>query len=154
VTYTFQLADGEADYPELEPLYRQHYAEMRERLAAEGIDYAPYSPRLDAYFNAVRAGYLLHFTARTEAGQAVGYANIYLTNDMHNGELIAREDTIFILKDHRNGIGRKLMRFILDDLKGRGCKRALGLSVTDPRVETLWRRMGFRKAGTMMIYSF
>jgi hypothetical protein len=84
-------------YLELEPLYRQHYSEMTDRLNAEGFDYSPYNPRLDEYGKACENGSLLTFVLRNE-GVACGYINVYLTNDMHNRDLIAQEDTIFVVK--------------------------------------------------------
>jgi predicted N-acetyltransferase YhbS len=73
---------------------------------------------------------------------------------MHNGDLIAQEDTIFVLKDHRNGVGKKLVKVILEELKERGVKRVLVSAMTDLRVAKLWARMGFKEAATQMIYTF
>ena len=154
MSYSIALERGELNYEELEPLYRQHYAEMRKRLAADGFEMGEYAPRLDRYFPAFEAGWLLNHVARTEAGKAVGYANIYLTNDMHNGDLIANEDTIYVDPDHRNGLGRRLAKAVLDDLQSRGVKRLSVQSLTDLRADVLWRRMGFREVAKTMIYEF
>ena len=94
------------------------------------------------------------FIVRTETGEPVGYSNVYLTNDMHNGELIAREDTVFIAPDHRNGVGRRLVRFILDTMKAKGAKRFAIQPVTDLRVGKIWQRMGFRPVAETMILTF
>ena len=83
------------NYQELEPLYRQHYAEMRARLARDGIAVGDYNPRLDQYFAAFKGGWLLNYVVRMD-GKPVGYSNVYTTNDMHNGEPIAQEDTIYV----------------------------------------------------------
>lgn len=154
MNYRFSIEDVEATYPEIEPLYRAHYGEMRARLERDGIPVADYAPRLDRYFAAAKAGYLLTFILRTEDGEAIGYANLYLTNDMHNGELIVQEDTIFVRKDHRNGIGRTFSRFILDNLRSRGVKRLNVMAATDPRIVKLWKRMGFREVGAAMTFIF
>ena len=140
-------------YLELEPLYRQHYAEMVERLGGQGITYSPYNPRLHDYGAACERGGLLTFVLRYD-GEACGYANVYLTNDMHNGDLISCEDTLFVLKAHRNGVGKKLVQFVLQDLKSRGTKRLMVSAMTDLRVAKLWGRMGFKEAATQMIYEF
>ena len=79
---------------------------------------------------------------------------MYLTRDMHNQDLIATEDTVFVLKEHRNGVGKQLVRFILDDLQRRGVKRLLVSAMTDLRVAKLWGRMGFKEAATQMVYTF
>jgi len=151
--YSIALERGDINYTELEPLYRQHYGEMTDRLLSDGIQVSPYNPRLDEYFKAFRGGWLLNYVARLD-GRAVGYSNIYLTNDMHNGDFIASEDTIYVHPDHRNGLGRNLAKHILADLEGRGVKRVLISPVTDLRVGKIWKRMGFKEAATQMIYTF
>jgi ribosomal protein S18 acetylase RimI-like enzyme len=73
---------------------------------------------------------------------------------MHNQDLIAQEDTIFVLKDYRNGVGKKMVKHILEELRVRGVKRVLVSAMTDLRVAKLWRRMGFTDVATQMIYKF
>ncbi len=153
MNYTITLEKFTENYRELEPLYRQHYAEMTERLAAEGVLYSPYAPRLDKYGEACEGGWLLNFVVRND-GVAVGYSNVYLTNDMHNNDLICQEDTVFVLKEHRNGIGKKLVQCVIEELRSRGVKRLMVSAMTDLRVAKLWRRMGFKDVATQMIYEF
>jgi ribosomal protein S18 acetylase RimI-like enzyme len=153
MSYTITLEKFTDTYLELEPLYRQHYAEMTERLASQGVVYSPYNPRLDKYGEACEGGWLLTFVVR-QAGVACGYSNVYLTNDMHNHDLISQEDTVFILKEHRNGIGKKLVQAVLEELRSRGVKRVLVSAMTDLRVAKLWNRMGFKEVATQMIYKF
>ena len=154
MTYRFSIENGADNYDEIEPLYRQHYKEMQERLAGQGVPIPDFNPRLDVYFARWRAGDLVNYIARTEGGEAIGYSNIYVTHDMHNRELIAVEDTIFIRNDHRNGAGRQLSKFILADLKARGVKRLNVTAMTDLRVAKLWKRMGFRPVADAMTYIF
>lgn len=154
MTYTFTLESFADTYPEMQAIYRQHYCEMEKRLRAEGVDIPPFAPRVEQYRKANAAGYMLLYVVRDEDGRAVGHSSIYLTNDMHNGEFIAQEDTIYILPDHRNGVGRKLVRAILADLKQRGVKRVIITPVTDLRVGKIWQRMGFKPIAQVMTYSF
>jgi ribosomal protein S18 acetylase RimI-like enzyme len=153
MSYVITLEKFTDTYLELEPLYRQHYSEMVARLNTEGFDYSPYNPRLDEYGKACENGSLLTFVLRQE-GVACGYINVYLTNDMHNRDFIAQEDTIFVVKEHRNGVGKKLVQFGLEELKRRGVKRLHVSAMTDLRVAKLWGRMGFKEAATQMIYRF
>ena len=153
MSYDFSVESFEATLPELMPLYREHYAEMVERLEGQGMPQPPFAPRLDRYIDADRGGWLLTFVLRS-GGQPVGYANVYLTSNMHNGELMAQEDAIFVTRSHRNGVGRQLVEFGLQQLKSRGVKRLLVSAVTDLRVAKLWRRMGFRDVATQMAYVF
>lgn len=152
--YRFAIENGEQNCREMMPLYTQHYSEMQERLAGQGINIPPFKPRLDVYFSGMNAGYILNYVVRTSDGEPVGYSNIYITNDMHNSELIAQEDTIFILKAHRNGVGKNLVKFILDDLRNRGVKRVNVTAMTDLRVAKLWERMGFKHVAQSMTYIF
>jgi GNAT superfamily N-acetyltransferase len=153
LTYTIGLERGDLNYSELEQNYRRHYAEMAERLEKDGIPVSPYNPRLESYFNAFRGGWLLNYVARFN-GQAVGHCNVYLTNDMHNGDLIAQEDVLYVVPEHRNGLGKKLVRHVLSDLEQRDVKRVSVLALTDLRVAKIWRRMGFKDAAQMMTYTF
>ena len=153
MSYVFSLETFRETYPELEPLYRQHYAEMCERLEGEGLVCSPYNPRLEEYFKASDGGYLLTFVLRHE-GKACGYINVYITQDMHNHDLIAQEDTIFVVKDHRKGVGKKLVQYGLAELEKRGVKHVTVSAMTDLRVAKLWGRMGFKNLATQMIYTF
>lgn len=149
--YIFSIEPFEDSYPELEYLYREHYGEMKARLDVEGSPIPDYAPRLGDYVNASRRGDLFTWVVRLD-GEAVGYCNIYLTHDMHNGQLIAQEDAIFVTKTHRNGVGRRLVKHIIEDLRTRGCKRIMVTPVTDLGVEKVWKRMGFKTVSSVMVY--
>jgi len=151
--YVIQQVNGHEWHDRLDPLYRQHYAEMEMRLRGDGIPIGAYNPRLDQYFAAMDGGWLLTFVVQCNE-TVVGYSNIYVTNDMHNDDPIAMEDTIYILPEHRNGIGKKLVRHILGVLEKRGVKRVHITPVTDLRVGKIWQRMGFRPTAEMMTYVF
>lgn len=142
------------NYSELCPLYMQHYSEMQARLKKDGVEVPDYNPRLAEYFKAFTAGYLVNYVIRTEDGVPVGYSNVYITNDMHNNQLMAQEDTIYVLPEHRNGIGKQLVKYILADLDKRGCKQVRITPVTDLRVGKIWKRMGFKEVATQMVYTF
>lgn len=153
MSYTFHLGKHRETFDELEFMYRQHYQEMVERLARDGITYSAYNPRWEQYWKASDEGWLLTFILRYE-GKAVGCSNIYVTNDMHNNDLIAQEDTIYVVPEHRNGIGRKFTKIILEELKERGVKRLHVSAMTDLRATKLWKRLGFKESATQMIYTF
>jgi GNAT superfamily N-acetyltransferase len=152
--YTISIEPFDEALKDCEPLAKAHYEEMRARLEGQGIPIGPYKPRLDVYRQASKAGYLYTFVVRTEDGEAVGYSNVYMQQDMHNSEPYAREDTVYIRADHRNGVGRRLVRFILDHMKAEGAKRFAIQPVTDLRVGKIWQRMGFRPVAETMILTF
>lgn len=149
----FAIVNGHEWHEALDGLYRKHYAEMKDRLEADGHVIGDYNPRLDVYFDAMDRGDIITFIV-LENGTIVGYSNIWLTNDMHNGELIAQEDTIYMLPEYRNGAGRKLAKFILAELDKRGVKRVTITPVTDLRVGKIWQRMGFKPVAELMTYHF
>lgn len=153
MSYTVGLENVIESYPELEPLYQQHYAAMRERMAAVGVELSAYNPRIEQYGKAAAEGWLLTFVLR-HYGKAVGYSNMYLTNDMHNGELVAQEDTIFVVPEHRNGSGRLLARFVHDELKRRGVKRLNVTTATDLRVWKWLKRQGYKHTAHCMTLTF
>ena len=64
MTYEFSVEKFTDTYRELEPLYRQHYAEMQERLKGDGVEISPYNPRLNEYGAACERGDLLTFVLR------------------------------------------------------------------------------------------
>lgn len=153
MNYEIRLEKFKETYSELEPLYRKHYSEMVERLAEQGVQYSPYNPRLDEYIRAGEGGWLLTFVLRLD-GMAVGYSNVYITNDMHNQDLIAQEDTVFVLKEHRTGWGRKLIRAVHEELEKRGVKRLNITTATDLRVSKLLSRMGYQHTAHAMTVTF
>lgn len=149
----FAVENGADNYPEIAPLYRQHYREMQARLNAEGIVVPPFAMRLDLYMQYWRAGNLVNYTARKD-GAVIGYGNFYLTNSMHNGAFIAKEDAIYVLPGHRDGTGRKLAQFVLADLKRRGVSKLDVMAQTDPRAVKLWQRLGARPVAVAMTFTF
>ena len=153
VTYAVSLEQALESYKDLEPLYRAHYAAMRERMAAQGVQMSPYNPRIEQYDKASKEGWLLTFVLRCD-GKAVGYSNIYVTNDMHNGDLIAQEDTIYVVPEHRNGSGRLLARFVHAELKARGVKRLNVTTATDLRVSKWLERQGYKHTAHCMTLTF
>lgn len=154
MNYTITLEGFTAAWPDIEPLARMHFEETRERFAAEGMPMAPFNPRLNVYQQAEQGGYLFTFVVRTDEGKAVGHSTIYIQTDMHNRETIAREDTIYIHPDHRNGVGRRLTKTILAFLKSQGVKRATIDARTDPRAVKLWQRLGFKPVAEVMMITF
>lgn len=99
--------------------------------------------------DACENGHLLHFVARLD-GAAVGYLNVSLSNDLLNGDFVAWEAGFYVLPDHRNGVGRRLMASVIEHLRGIDVVRLHGFASTDLRVEKLWRRMGFLPTAQQM----
>jgi len=79
---------------------------------------------------------------------------VYVTNDMHNHDLIAQEDTVYVLPEHRTGWGRKLIQEVHNELKRRGVKRLNITTATDLRVSKLLGRMGYKHTAHAMTITF
>lgn len=151
--YSFSIVNGREWHDRLEPLYRQHYAEMQARLERDGVPIGPYNPKVADYHASMDSGLMKTFIVQKNE-QVVGYSNIWVLPDMHNQQLIASEDTIYMLPEHRNGTGRKFARVILDHLRSLGVRRMSITSVTDVRAEKLWQRLGFRPVAQVMTITF
>jgi len=153
VTYKVTRPSFEESYLRLEPLYRRHYGEMRERMQSLGVETSPYNPRLDEYIRASRGGWLLTFVL--DFGEdPVGYCNVYVTNDMHNRDLIAREDAIYVVPEHRHGAGRMLAGEVHKELKKLGVLRMDISTSTDLRVSKWLERQGYKHTAHCMTITF
>jgi GNAT superfamily N-acetyltransferase len=150
--YSFSVENISESYGEMRPLYEQHYAEMRNNFMSNGVELGPFKPNEDMFHDAVRAGNFIGYVARFN-GEPVGYFNFYLTNDSLDGELVAHEDALYAVKDHRNGLGKQLLKFAVEQLKRHDVKRLYVTGSTDPRVSNLWSRMGFKPVAQVMVLS-
>lgn len=152
--YRFAVENFATNLDEMLPLYAEHYEEMRQRLAQQGVRVPPMNLRLDIYKQYSDADLLISYTARTLDGAPVGYVNAYLSNDMHNGEFIGLEDAVFVREGHRNGVGKELIKFSIEDMRQRGVRRLHVDATADTRVEYLLKRMGFKPRSICMVYHF
>ena len=153
MAYTITIEKFHETYAEMEPLYRQHFAEMRERKADVGIEIGDYALDTEGYFAYSESGQLISFIARHE-GEPVGYIHAYLTRDHRTGEIIATEDSVFVLPEHRNGLGRDMVKFVLEYFKRSNVRRVIITSAGDKRLPLLLTRMGFKTTGIEMTYAY
>ena len=145
--YIITLENFKANYDELEPLYKAFYSEMYDK------DSSPFNMLVDEYSTANEEGWLLNFVVRLD-NKAIGYCNMWLAQDLKNGDLIAQEDSIFIDKSHRNGIGKKLAQVVIENLRDRGVKRLIIAALDISNAAKLWQRIGFKQTAVMMQYTF
>lgn len=102
-------------WPELVELGRAHWHET------EGYRHGqPFAPRMDRYLEYERIGWYALFTAR-DGGRLVGNLGMYFAPSMHTQQLIATEDTLFLLPEYRKGgNAADFIRFMLADCWRRG----------------------------------
>jgi len=128
---TFAIEPVSNAWPELIELHRAHWGETEAYRHGQ-----PFAPRLDRYLDYERIGWYVLYTARDEdADRAlVGNVGVYYAPSMHTQELIATEDTLFLLKDYRRGGNAKhFIQFVIADAWRRG---AVELTVTSKNDKT------------------
>ena len=135
------------------PLWQRHYGEMEKRLRSDGFEVSPFHPRTIEYVRSNEDDFLLVFILEHE-GEAVGYAQGYVTHDMHNGDLIAQEDAIFVVPEHRFGAGSILLNAVHEELKRRGVRRLNITTGTDLRASKWFLRKGYRHVAHCMSIAF
>jgi len=153
MNYIFAIEKFKDIKVELIALMQYHYAEMSERLVRDGFEVSPFDMDIKTYEELNDAGHLLIYTVRL-CGTLIGYSNIYITQDMHNSDLMAQEDCLYIRRDCRKGVGKELVKYCLADLKARGMKYLDVTAMTDLRVAKIWKRMGFKELAVKMRYTF
>lgn len=154
MTYALSVEPLRDVLTELEPICHQHYDEMQSRMQGLGVPIAEFNPQWDAYCNYESAGLFRAFIARC-AGKIIGYSFIYATPDMHNGELIASEDTIYVVPAHRGkSAGRELVEFVHATLKDIGVKRLSITTSTDLKVAAWLEKRGYKHTAHHMTICF
>lgn len=146
--YIITVESYKDTYEELNHLYKQCYDELLEIYKKDGRIYSEYNPWLEAFNDYDASGCLILYVVKVDA-IVVGYCLMYITQDMGNKELIACESGIYILPEHRNGLGKHLGKVIVKDMTLRGVKRII-LSAINEHVVNLWTRIGFKPIATTM----
>ncbi len=119
--YRYALEPLRPIWDDVMRLAAAHWEEYRD-IGVDGYD-APMNPDKKRYIHYNDIGYHLQFTVRTEAGELVGHAGMYVDESMHTRTKIATEDTWFLLKEHRKGSNAlRFMRFVEDHLRSLGVK--------------------------------
>jgi GNAT superfamily N-acetyltransferase len=149
--YTFHIERFDQTYAEMEPLYRQHFAEWKKHRAKAGVDTGNFQLDTEGYFAYAASGQLVTYVARFK-GKAVGYLSIYFSRDHRTGEMVASDDSLFVAPGHRNGLGSRLVRFAIGQATKVGAARILINAGGDARVASLLRRIGFKQTAIEMTY--
>lgn len=104
--------------PDIEPCYRQHYAETEQVYLPD----SEYNPDFANYEALEKQGTFVLFTVR-KYSTVVGYLQYHVYRDMHaQGEMSAREDAFYLVPECRgSGIAPKLLAYAEHFLSKLGC---------------------------------
>lgn len=134
---TFQLERLADCLDELKELHELHYEE-------QGDKRYPLAYNYETALRRNSDGSLLVFTARKD-GEMVGHCCVWLFESMHTGQVMAKDDTLFVKKEHRKGrIAIKFFQYCEAVLRAAGVAEVLiTLNVANP-VWKVWKRLGYR----------
>lgn len=131
---------------ELHPLHEAHWLETEKY--RHGLTLNPDYTR---YCAIERAGGLIQFTVRSR-GSLVGNMRMFVANSLHTQTLVATEDTIFLLPEHRGGfLVMALLQFAERALTSMGIREIRSNSKLVNRADVLLRRMGYEPFGIQMV---
>jgi hypothetical protein len=124
---------------EIHPLHQAHWLETEKH--RHGLLMAPdYGSMLDDE----RAGRLIQFTVRDEAGTLVGNLRMYVGVSRHTGTKFAHEDTLYLKPEVRGGFAAlTLMRFAEGALLAIGVREIRADSKLVNNADVLMRRLGY-----------
>lgn len=148
--YSISIENFSSVYPnELDNLLRLGYKLMYDREIALGLSPKEYNLNEDMYYTADQAGWLKVYMLRYN-DIAVGFCTLFLSQDSHTSELIADEDLVYVEEEHRNGLGKELLAFILADLRSMGISYVFSHIPVCKSGSALSEKLGFSKVSITM----
>lgn len=124
---------------ELKPLHAAHWAETE--AYRHGLTL---NPQYDTYQKLNAVGRFVVFTARHD-GVLVGNSMIHLYESVHTSTLAAKEDTLFILSEHRRGrLGLRFTQYVIRRLTEIGAKELTVSAKVGTRSERFFERLGMQ----------
>lgn len=136
---------------QLHALHEAHWSETEKH--RHGFEMRP---NYDAMRARERAGQLLQFTARTSEGPIAGHLRMYLGQSLHTQTLMAEEDTLYVLPEHRTGsLGLALLRYAERCLVHVvGVREIRANSKVINNADVLMRRMKYRHVANQFVKIF
>jgi len=134
----FAIEPLETCWDDIRRLGAAHWGETMEYYRGK----QPFNPLFERYNQYDKLGWLVTFTVRDE-GKMVGYGLMYVTPSMHTQELIATEDTMFLLPEYRRGRnGLRLYQFAEEEMIKRGVKEILVTAKPDSAACRILEHLG------------
>lgn len=123
---------------ELHPLHVSHWQETEKYRHGLKLD-----PDYDHMLHSEKVGGLVQFTVRY-GGELVGNLRMYLSRSLHTKTLVAQEDTLYLIPDHRGSfLAMRLIQYAERALRDMGVREIRCNSKTANRADVLMRRMGY-----------
>lgn len=144
--YTIQVESFRAILGELEPLHRAHWLETEaHRHGLElRVDYGAVMAR-------ERAGRAVQFTVR-QGNTLAGHLLMYLGQSIHTGTLVAEEDALYMLPEHRGGFtAMALLRYAEQTLQALGVREIRANSKVVNHADVLMRRMRYQQVAIQFV---
>lgn len=141
---TFHVEQVETSWDEMVKLAETHWKETQAYRHGQ-----PFNPKKERYAEYERIGCFIQFTAR-DGDRMVGYGGAYVVPSMHTQEVIATEDTWFLLPEYRKGFNAvRFFRFMEEECRKRG---AVDVTLTVPHgigTGVLCKRLGYSEVATV-----
>lgn len=131
------LTDFDAIFDQLRELHLAHWNET------EAYRHSTFAPRYDLLKNYWDNGIAWGWGA-FQGRKLVGHATVYVMTSIHTGELIATEDALYVLPEHRKGIGAAIVRRAMDDLRTAGVAELWCTTKPETRVGQMLERFGMK----------
>lgn len=111
---TIQVEQFKDLWAELLPLAEAHYAEVTE------FKDVTFDCKRETYEQLDKINALRMYTLRLD-GRLIGYSSMILCEQVHTGQLSAREDAIYVIPECR-GSGYRLIRYVDEALRNEGVR--------------------------------
>lgn len=144
--YTIRVESFRAILGELEPLHRAHWLETEAH--RHGLEL---KPDYEAVIARERAGRAVQFTVR-HGNALAGHLLMYLGQSLHTGTLVAEEDALFLLPEHRGGFtAMALLRYAEQTLQALGVREIRANSKVINHADVLMRRMRYQQVAIQFV---
>ncbi len=139
--YTYQTESFDDVYPDIVPLFRNHYKEVE-----RDQDKLPLNPDYEMYRTIEQSGHLRIFTVRYK-DKLVGYSVYIVHPNLHHKDILfAVGDVLFIESEHRRGgSGVKLIIHAEAVLRDQGVKVVITHGKYDSPIRKLFERLDYEK---------
>jgi len=140
--YSFQIEGFEDIYDELLENYRLFNEETDVYQRELNIN-------KKGFIALEKTGEFKMFTIRKDK-ELIGQCGVYITHSMHNDDVLANEDFMFIKKEHRGGLlFYKFTKTIEEYLKKNKINEIITCSRIENGTDDLLQRMGYKKIAVM-----